>query len=109
MGFEMKVYLLMAMLAAAGSAAAQEAPLPVYGARAVLASPAASSKVTVIDGRAWRCDGAVCVGRASATPRSQPVIFECQRVAKALGPVVRYATREEREERTLGPDCRNPG
>jgi hypothetical protein len=106
----MKRYLPTAMLlAAAGTASAQDAPLPVYGARALLAAPAASSQLIVVDGRAWRCDGAVCTGRATATPKSQPVVFECLRAAKALGPVIRYSSRQEREERSLGPDCRNPG
>lgn len=104
----MKPYLLILAAWAAGAASAQEAPLAVYEARAVLASPLAEAKTAVIDGRSWRCEGALCTGRASAAPKSQPVAFECQRVARAMGPLVRYTTREQREERALGAGCRNP-
>lgn len=103
----MKCFLLGLTLLAAGPALAQEAPLGVNEARAVLAA-AIETRTVIIDGRTWRCEGAVCTGRASAAPLSQPVTHECQRVEKALGPLVGYRSRETRDERVLGAGCRRP-
>lgn len=104
----MKPFLFALTLLAAAPALAQEAPLAAYEARAVLASPEQSGKTVILDGRTWRCDGAVCTGRAAATPLSQPVTHECQRVEKALGPVLGYRSREDRDERVLTAGCRRP-
>ncbi len=101
----MKRFLMLAALTAAGAAVAQDMPMAAYEARAVLAAPATQAKPIIIDGRVWRCDGAACAGRAAAMPLSQPVTHECQRVARALGPVRSYRSRDERTERVLGPGC----
>ena len=104
----MKTFLIALALIAAGPALAQETPLGVNEARAVLAEPMAQQRTLIVDGRTWRCEGAVCTGRASAAPLSQPVTHECQRVEKALGPLVGYRSRESRDERVLGAGCRRP-
>lgn len=104
----MKPFLVTLALLAAGPALAQEAPLSVNEARAVLAAPAAQERTVIVDGRTWRCAGAVCVGRAGAAPLSQPVTHECQRVEKALGPLLGYRSREDRDERVLTAGCRRP-
>lgn len=104
----MKTFLVVLVVLTAGPALAQEPPLGVNEARAVLAEPTAQPRTLIVDGRTWRCEGAVCTGRASAAPLSQPVTHECQRVEKALGPVVGYRSRETRDERVLGAGCRRP-
>lgn len=104
----MKRFLIILAVLAAGPVCAQEAPLGVNEARAVLVSPVAQVTTAIVDGRAWRCDGAVCSGRAASAPRSQPVTHECQRVAKVLGPLLGYRSREDRDERVLGAGCRRP-
>ncbi len=104
----MKRFLITLALLAAGPALAQEAPLAVHEARAVLAAPAPREGAVIVDGRTWRCEGPVCTGRAAATPLSQPVTHECQRVEKALGPLLGYRSREDRDERVLGAGCRRP-
>ena len=103
----MKLFLTALTLLVAAPALAQEAPLATNEARAVLAAPA-DGKTAIIDGRTWRCAGAVCTGRAAAAPLSQPVTHECQRVEKALGPVLGYRSREDRDERVLTAGCRRP-
>ena len=103
----MKSFLFAFALLAAGPAFAQDAPLGANEARAVLAGPA-DGKTAIVDGRTWRCEGAICTGRAAAAPLSQPVTHECQRVAKALGPVLGYRSREARDERVLAAGCRRP-
>ncbi len=104
----MKRFLMTLAVLAAGPALAQEAPLGVHEARAVLAAPPPLERTIIVDGRTWRCDGPVCTGRAAATPLSQPVTHECQRVEKALGPLLGYRSREDRDERVLGAGCRRP-
>jgi hypothetical protein len=104
----MKRFLIMAAMLTAGPALAQEAPLGLHEARAILATPVAQAGTIIVDGRTWRCDGAVCTGRSSSAPLSQPVTHECQRVAKALGPVLGYRSREDRDERVLAAGCRRP-
>ncbi len=104
----MKRFLMAMTVLAAGPAFAQEAPLGVHEARAVLATPSPQAKTLIVDGRTWRCEGAVCTGRAAAAPMSQPVTHECQRVQKALGPLLGYRSREDRDERVLGAGCRRP-
>ncbi len=104
----MKRFLITLAVLAAAPAFAQEAPLGVHEARALLATPAAQEKTVIVDGRTWRCEGPVCTGRAGAAPLSQPVTHECQRVEKALGPLLGYRSREERDERVLTAGCRRP-
>lgn len=104
----MKPFLLALALLAAGPALAREAPLGAYEARAVLATPAPTVKSVILDGRTWRCEGAVCTGRSAGAPPSRPVTHECQRVEKALGPLLGYRSREDRDERVLTAGCRRP-
>ena len=103
----MKRFLITLAVLTAGPAFAQEAPLGVNEARAILATPVAD-KTVIVDGRTWRCEGAVCTGRSASAPLSQPVTHECQRVEKALGPVIGYRSRETRDERVLTAGCRRP-
>lgn len=104
----MKTFLIAVAVLTGGPVLAQEPPLGVNEARVVLAEPTAQQRTLIVDGRTWRCEGAVCTGRASAAPLSQPVTHECQRVEKVLGPVVGYRSRETRDERVLGAGCRRP-
>lgn len=104
----MKAFLIAVAVLTGGPVLAQEPPLGVNEARVVLAEPTAQQRTLIVDGRTWRCEGAVCTGRASAAPLSQPVTHECQRVEKVLGPVVGYRSRETRDERVLGAGCRRP-
>ena len=56
---------------------------------AVLAEPPGRSRLVVLDGRVWRCDGVAC--HANGHDRSQALARECARVARKLGPLTAYS------------------
>lgn len=81
--------VLAAMAAfAAGPALAGTAP---FRGEATLATPAAAPAQQTINGVAWACDGAACVGEA-AHGTLDGLVRQCKKVAAAFGPVTAYAS-----------------
>ena len=78
------VFLVLSLAGLAGAAEARP-----RNAEAVLASAGQAEVKQVIDGRTWKCLGSGCRG-AGASPKSQPVVFECQNVARQFGAVSLY-------------------
>lgn len=76
-------------LAVVGLALATAAPAvaQVPTMRAELANAPGASEV-IVDGRLWRCGGAVCTAQGT-DPR--PAVA-CRKLARKLGPVTRFAT-----------------
>ena len=85
----MRSLLIAAALFLAAPAFAQPVEAPVAATRAVLADAAkAPAGRTIIDGAAWRCEGAACTASGGA---SQPAARACRRVAQRLGPVTAFS------------------
>ena len=81
----------LGLMAAMGGQAEARAD-PRHTAEAVLAAAPAGETRTIIDGRVWKCLGSGCRGVASAAPKSQPALHECQRVAAVVGELALYRT-----------------
>lgn len=85
----MRTLLIVAALFAAAPVSAQ-APAAT---RAVLADAAkAPSARTIIDGAAWRCEGATCTATGGT---SQPATRACRRVVARFGAVTEFAWKGE--------------
>lgn len=85
----MRTLLIVAALFAAAPVSAQ-APAAT---RAVLADAAkAPAARTIIDGAAWRCEGATCTATGGA---SQPAARACRRVVARFGAVTEFAWKGE--------------
>lgn len=82
----MRALLLAAALFAAAPAIAQPAQSPT---RLTLtdASRAPAGR-TIIDGAAWRCEGATCTASGGA---NQPATRACRRVVQRVGPVAAFS------------------
>ena len=81
----MRALIIAAALFAAAPAFAQ-APAATS---AVLADAArAPSGNTIIDGAAWRCEGATCTASGGA---NQPATRACRRVVARFGPVTSFS------------------
>lgn len=80
----MRAFLVAAALFAAAPAFAQA---PATSATLVDASKAPAGRV-IIDGAAWRCEGAECTATGGA---NQPAARACRRVAQRLGPVAAFS------------------
>jgi len=76
---------LVGALALAGPA--QAAPHAGLFA-AVLASPVAEPRQAIVDGVLWKCAGEQC----SAPAQGSRAAITCARVARKLGPVVRFSS-----------------
>ena len=82
----MRTLLIAAALFAAAPAVAQA---PAFPNRLVLADAArAPSRPIIIDGAAWRCEGASCVASGGT---NQPAPRACRRVVARLGAVSEFA------------------
>ena len=80
----MRALLIAAALLVAGPAFA-DAPVST----AVLADASrAPADRTIIDGAAWRCDGATCTATGGA---NQPASRACRRVVARFGPVSSFS------------------
>ena len=67
------------------------ASLPAFAAdpaQARLVAPGAQPREVIIDGRLWKCRGEKCT--AGSQGKNQPILRECARAAKVLGPIVEY-------------------
>ena len=85
----MRTLLIVAALFAAAPVSAQ-APAAT---RAVLADAAKAPAVrTIIDGAAWRCEGASCTASGGT---NQPAARACRRVVAKLGPVTAFSYKGE--------------
>ena len=83
----MRALLIVAALFAAAPAYAQTANSP--GTSAVLADPArAPAAAIIIDGAAWRCEGATCTASGGA---NQPATRACRRVVARFGAVSSFS------------------
>ena len=59
-------------------------------AQAGLPDPMAAPHDRILDGRIWRCEGATCRSAGESAPASQPVLRECRRLVRVLGPLISY-------------------
>ena len=84
----MRALIVAAALFAAAPAFAQA---PVSSAVLTDAAKAPAGR-TIIDGAAWRCDGATCTANGGA---SQPAARACRRVVAKLGPVTAFSYKGE--------------
>ena len=84
----MRALILAAALFAAAPAFAQSA---ASSATLADASKAPAGR-TIIDGAAWRCDGAACTATGGA---SQPATRACRRVVARLGQVSAFTWKGE--------------
>jgi len=82
--------ILGAIAAAAFVSATAYAEPPAAGSQAVLAAPASAAEA-VVDGVAWRCEGARCAG-AVRRSGADGLVKECRRVAAVIGPVASYSS-----------------
>ncbi len=82
-----RTILGLALALTLGSVAQAE---PARQADAVLRVAPSVQDTAVLDGRMWKCLGTGCRGRAVTAPKSQPVMFECQRVAAQFGELSHY-------------------
>jgi hypothetical protein len=57
-------------------------------AQARLAGQMSQSREIIVDGRLWKCRGEKCT--AGSQGKNQPILRECARAAKVLGPIVEY-------------------
>ena len=82
----------IARLIAMSLAVAAAAPAFAQGAamRAELATPQEADRELIIDGRVWTCSGNACTAPGD-DPR--PTIA-CRKLARKLGPVTRFTTRQ---------------
>ena len=80
----MRALLIAAALFAAAPAFAQA---PVSSAVLVDATKATAAR-TIIDGAAWRCDGATCTATGGA---NQPAARACRRVVARFGAVSSFS------------------
>ena len=84
----MRALLIAAALFVAAPALAQA---PAAATSAVLADAArAPAGRTIIDGAAWRCDGASCTANGGA---NQPATRACRRVVARFGAVSSFSYR----------------
>lgn len=95
----MRTLLIAAALFAAAPVAAQPASTQTASTqaatatRAVLADAArAPAGRTIIDGAAWRCEGAECAATGGA---SQPAARACRRVVARFGAVTAFVWKGE--------------
>lgn len=79
----MRALLIAAALLVAGPAVAQG---PASSAVLADASKAPAAR-TIIDGAAWRCEGATCTANGGA---NQPATRACRRVVARFGPVTAF-------------------
>ena len=57
-------------------------------AQARLTAPVSQARQVIIDGRLWKCRGEKCT--TGSQGKNQPILRECIRAAKVLGPIVEY-------------------
>jgi hypothetical protein len=76
---------VLAGLAGAALAAAQLT-------EATLAAPVSERRQVIVDGKLWTCEGTKCTSGNKGI--SQPVVRECARAARVLGPIVEYRRGE---------------
>lgn len=82
----MRALLIAAAVFAAAPAVAQPAQSPT---RLTLADASrAPAGRTIIDGAAWRCEGATCTASGGA---SQPATRACRRVVQRVGQVTAFS------------------
>ena len=102
-------HLVFACAALFMSAAAPQLALaddPQDGeSRAVLATPATKPIERVIDGRIWRCDGAVCGAQPTAQADAQRIASECRHAAVHLGAFLAYQTGSKSLTSAQLTDC----
>lgn len=85
----MRSLLIAAALFVAAPAFAQPVEAPASATRAVLADAAkAPAGRTIIDGAAWRCEGASCTATGGA---NQPAARACRRVVARFGAVTEFS------------------
>ncbi|KQS56157.1 MAG: hypothetical protein EON88_16175 [Brevundimonas sp.] len=77
----MRAFLIAAALFAAAPAFAQSSTTTTLSLADAATAP---SRTTVIDGAAWRCEGATCTATGGA---SQPATRACRRAVARLGAV----------------------
>jgi hypothetical protein len=80
----MRAFLIAAALFAAAPAFAQTS---VATSLTLADAASAPSRTTVIDGAAWRCEGATCTATGGA---SQPASRACRRVVARFGAVTAF-------------------
>jgi len=81
----MRALIIAAVMFAAAPALAQS---PASTALTLADAATAPAGTTIIDGAAWRCEGATCTATARA---SQPASRACRRVVARLGKVTAFA------------------
>tara|TARA_R110002167_G_scaffold16669_5_gene64752 strand:+ start:3008 stop:3304 length:297 start_codon:yes stop_codon:yes gene_type:complete len=81
----MRSLIIAAVLFAAAPALAQPA---APTALTLVDAASAPSGTTIVDGAAWRCDGAACTATART---SQPATRACRRVVARLGKVATFS------------------
>ena len=77
------VALAVAVLGAAGVPAVAADP-----AQARLSAPVSEAREVIVDGRLWKCRGEKCT--TGSQGKNQPMLRECIRAAKVLGPIMEY-------------------
>ncbi|MET4684692.1 CC_3452 family protein [Brevundimonas faecalis] len=85
----MRALLAAAVLFAAAPAFASDAPATSLTLADAAKAPAGR---LIIDGAAWRCEGAACTATGGA---NQPASRACRRVVAKLGPVTTFSYRGE--------------
>lgn len=83
----MRALLIAAALFAAAPAVAQS---PAVTSLTLADAAAAPTRITIIDGAAWRCEGAACTATGGS---AQPAPRACRRVVTRLGPVTSFSYR----------------
>jgi len=76
-------HLCVLVLAAASPALAQAPTM-----RAELATAQDGDREVIVDGRVWTCSGTACTAQGSD---ARPAVA-CRKLARKLGPVIRFAT-----------------
>lgn len=81
----MRALLIAAALFAAAPALAQS---PAATSAVLVDAARAPAGSTIIDGAAWRCEGATCTASGGA---NQPATRACRRIVARLGPVSSFS------------------
>lgn len=81
----MRALIIAAVMFAAAPALAQS---PAETALNLADAATAPSGTTIVDGAAWRCEGAVCTATART---NQPATRACRRVVARLGKVTAFS------------------
>ena len=85
----MRALLAAALLLAAAPAFAADAPATSLTLADAAKAPAGR---VIVDGAAWRCEGASCTASGGA---NQPAARACRRVVAKLGPVTAFSYKGE--------------